>query len=222
MFFETRLEGVSTVLIASPERLAPLKDRSGYAEAQSFSDAEASRALEVITRERPAVVALDRLFAATSRGTALVNRIRADPALAACEIRIVEPESLGPESATLPVTAPVTLPVTLFGATPLDQRGTRRATRTRVPGRIEVLVDGNPATLIDVSPIGAQVVSPTILRPNQRVRITLQDPVRPIRVTAGVAWASLEMPKEGMRYRAGLEFFDADAGAISSWIARLG
>ncbi len=71
-------------------------------------------------------------------------------------------------------------------------------------------IDGNPATLLDLSIVGAMVVSPTILRPNQRVRMSLPDESRPVRFSAGVAWASFEMPKGGPRYRAGIEFFDAD------------
>jgi hypothetical protein len=85
-----------------------------------------------------------------------------------------------------------------------------------------VLVDGNPVALVDVSVIGAQVISPSILRPNQRIRVTLPDPGRPIRVAAGVAWASFEMPKAGPRYRAGIEFFDADVTAVGGWMAKLG
>ena len=34
-------------------------------------------------------------------------------------------------------------------------------------------VDGNPAALVDLSTVGAQVVSPTVLKPNQRVRVVL-------------------------------------------------
>jgi hypothetical protein len=214
---------VSTVLIASPEHLNVLKDRSDLAEAQAFPDAEALRALEVITRQRPSVVALERLFAATSRGTALINRIKADPALSGCEIRIVTHD--GPAAA--PPAAPVNPAPAASGATPapapvpIAQRGTRRALRTPVAGTVEVLVDGNPVALVDVSVIGAQVLSPSILRPNQRIRVTLPDPGRPIRVIAGVARASFEMPKAGPRYRAGIEFFDADATAVGSWVARV-
>ncbi len=226
---------MSTVLIASPEHLNALKDRADLAEAQAFSDAEALRALDVITRQRPSVVALERLFAATSRGTALINRIKADPALAGCEIRIVThdgpsaPSGPAPVATAAPVApaapapaAPPATPVAAPVAAPLDQRGTRRAPRTRVTGPVEVLVDGNPVSLVDVSVIGAQVVSPSILRPNQRIRVTLPDSGRPIRVAAGVAWASFEMPKGGPRYRAGLEFFDADVKAVGGWMAKLG
>src|SRR5204863_7945548 len=80
---------VSTVLIAAPEHLQALKEREDFSGAQTFSDAEALRALEVITRKRPDVVALERVFAATTRGAALINRIKAVPKLSACEIRIV-------------------------------------------------------------------------------------------------------------------------------------
>src|SRR5258705_13307972 len=84
---------VSTVLIAAPEHLQTLKEREDFTGAQTFSDAEALRALEVITRKRPDVVALERLFAATTRGAALINRIKADPKLSSCEIRIVAHDS---------------------------------------------------------------------------------------------------------------------------------
>ena len=36
-------------------------------------------------------------------------------------------------------------------------------------------VDGNPAALIDLSTVGAQVVSATVLKPNQRVRVIMGD-----------------------------------------------
>ena len=209
----------STVLIASPELLPGLKDRGEFGNVTAFSDAEALRALDVITRQRPAIVALDQLFAATSRGTALINRIKADPALTACEIRIVTQDATR-RTAEAPGAPPVAVaeaeaevPSAL-----LDVRGTRRAPRVAITDGVEVLVDGNPASLVDLSAVGAQVVSPTILKPNQRVRVTLPDPGRPIRLSAAVAWATFEMPKAGPRYRAGIEFFDGDPDALGRFI----
>jgi hypothetical protein len=215
---------VETVLIASPDHLAALKERPDLAGAVAFSDADALQALEAITRQRPSVVALERLFAATSRGAAFINRIKADPALGSCEIRIVAHDSsysrVSPrkpgEAAAAP--AAVAEPAPAPGPPPLDQRGTRRAPRFKVVENVEVLVDGNPATLIDVSVVGAQVVSASTLRPNQRLRMSLPDPTRPIRFSAGVAWAAFEMPKGGPRYRAGIEFYDADRDAVGRFI----
>jgi hypothetical protein len=35
---------------------------------------------------------------------------------------------------------------------------------------------------------------------------------------AGVAWAAFEMPKSGPVYRAGIEFYDAEAGNVERFI----
>jgi len=220
-----------TVLIAAPEHLPALKEHGGFADALAFSDNDALKALEAITREKPRVIALEKMFAATSRGAALIKRIKADPSLIGCEIKIVANDGKpltakkakkdAPTAAAAP--APVEqepAPVVTISApaAPLDQRGTRRAPRFVVAKGIEVMIDGNPAALINLSVVGAQVVSPTILKPNQRVRMTLQDRGGPIRVMAGVAWAAFEMPKSGPVYRAGIEFYDAEAGNVERFI----
>jgi len=212
---------VSTVLIAAPEHLQALMEREEFSGAQAFPAQEALRALEVITRKRPKVVALERMFAATTRGAALINRIKADPKLSTCEIRIVAHDSeysRVPPSAAAPAAEGSTVAVAAPApAAPLDQRGTRRAPRVRIVDGVEVVIDGNVATLVDVSVIGAQVVSPTILKPNQRVRVSMGDSNKPLRFSASVAWASFELAATGPRYRAGLEFFDADADAVQQF-----
>ena len=215
----------ATVLIASLEHLPALKEREDLGGAQVFSDADALRALDVITRQRPAVVALERLFAATSRGAALINRIKADPSLSGCEIRIVAHDTAHSRVSRKPDGQPGSAPAAVAGAPPsaigtgLDQRGTRRAPRFRIVDGVEVSIDGNPATLVDLSLVGAHVVSPTILKPNQRLRISLPDTTRAMRFSAAVAWASFEIPKGGApRYRAGIEFFDADPASVSTFL----
>jgi PilZ domain len=213
---------VSTVLIAPSEHLQALMEREEFSGAQTFSAQEALRALEVITRKRPNVVALEQTFAATTRGAALINRIKADPKLSTCEIRVVAYDSeyaRVPASAAAPVAdgSAVAVAAPAPAAAPLDQRGTRRAPRVRIVEGVEVAIDGHVATLVDLSVIGAQVVSPTILKPNQRVRMSMGDVNKPLRFSAGVAWASFELAKTGPRYRAGLEFFDADADAVQQF-----
>lgn len=219
-----------TVLIASPDHLAALKGHSSFAGAQAFVDADALKALEVITKDKPKLIILERTFAATSRGAALIKRIKADPALVRCEIKIVAHDGsqtagkkktdtaahAGASAAEAAVRAAAAPPTP--AKAPLDQRGTRRAPRYQVARGIEVMIDGKPATLINLSVVGAQVVSPTILRPNQRVRMMLPDTERPIRFAAGVAWAAFEMPKAGPHYRAGIEFFDAEAENLDKFI----
>jgi hypothetical protein len=148
--------------------------------AQAFADTDAHSALETITRDRPKVIAIERDFASSRRGVALMNRIKADPSLATSEVRIVY---------------------------------SRRAPRYRVSS-MHAIIDGNPALVIDLSTIGAQVVSSTALRPNQRIRMTLAGE-HGVRFNAAVAWATFELPAEGPRYRAGIQFQDANTAVMT-------
>jgi hypothetical protein len=109
----------------------------------------------------------------------------------------------------------------IASATPLDQRGTRRAPRFAIASSVDVIADGNTVTLIDLSTVGAQVVSATILKPNQKLRMTLVDDQSAVRFNAVVAWAWFEMPpKSGPRYRAGIEFLDANRSDVDAFRMR--
>jgi hypothetical protein len=68
--------------------------------------------------------------------------------------------------------------------------GARRAARHRINEK--VLVDGNPATIVDISLTGAHIVSPTPVKPQQRLRVSLKDGDRPLTGTA--VWVQLELP----------------------------
>lgn len=221
------------VLIAAADLLPAMKSRlAGEAkELLGFSDVEALRALEIITTKRPAIVVLERRFAVTPRGNALVNRIKADPSLVDMQIRVDQHDGSASDA---PVTSAAAAATSVRAAaaaakpTPkpappqeLDYRGTRRAPRHRMAGTCEILVDGNRGTLIDLSVLGAQLVTPTVLKPNQRVRVTLADDSATIRSNATVVWASFEMPKgSSPRYRAGLDFVDPDGAALNAYIHR--
>lgn len=145
-----------TVLVASSEHLAALTQLTrNDGEVRAFADADALRALDVITRERPAVIALDRLFASTTRGAALINRIKADPALTSCEIRIVAHDGSPAPAAASPA-EPAARPVGVAAAAstpPLDHRGTRRAPRFLIVDDLDISIDGNPARLVDLSTV---------------------------------------------------------------------
>ncbi len=206
----------ATVLIAAPEHLATLKKLGGFDDVLTFDDSDALQALDEITRRLPTLVVLEHGFAGSSRGGALMTRLRADPALTGCEIRVLAAD--GRVTAAMAQAAPTGAVPVAAAAAPLDQRGTRRAPRFRMAPGIEVMVDGKPATLVDLSVVGAHVVSPTILKPNQRVRVSLPDVVRPLRFSGGIAWAAFEMPKAGPRYRAGIEFFDADPDGVGRFL----
>lgn len=188
----------TTVLVASSEHLSALQ-QGDLREALAFSGNDTLAALEVIKSQRPHLIALEDTFAATARGRALIGRIEADPSLGGCRVRIVA-WRLDTE--------------TVAGAT--DRR---REPRFKVIDGISVQIDGRRATLVDVSRVGAQVISLDALRPNQRGRFSFKDSSEnTLRVLCGVAWASLEIVGGISRYRAGIEFRDPDATAVEQFV----
>jgi hypothetical protein len=208
-----------TVLIAAPHLLPALTRRASASgdEVIAFADGEALRALEQIIQRRPHRVALERTFAITTRGAALINRIKADPALTQSEIRVVTPDT-EPPAAMDPVPASAT---TAPEPASLDGVGTRRLPRQPLAGAVEITIDGNSALLVDLSPLGAQVVSPTVLRPNQRIRLGITDRVGTVRVSGSIAWATFEIPPgSGPRYRAGVEFLQPDTAQLEAFCRR--
>jgi hypothetical protein len=207
-----------------------LKQRSWVIDTDvlTFAEEEALRALEEIIRRRPQTVALERQFAATPRGAALINRIKADPALSESELRVVSHDSDFMRVVPRPTAAsesaqagPGAAPVAIAAPAGLDQRGTRRAPRYKIADDMSVLLDGNAAKLVDLSSVGAQVVSPTILKPHQRVRMALTDDHGALRFNAAIAWAAFEIPPQrSPRYRAGINFVDADSNAVGAFCMR--
>ncbi|HEY8534894.1 MAG TPA: PilZ domain-containing protein [Vicinamibacterales bacterium] len=213
-------EGLLDPLVA---RLKSLPGEPG--EIIACSDADIPRAIAIILERVPQRVALERLFAATSRGAALLERLKSDPALADVEFRIVSHDSdywrVSPRR-TPPRTDEAARPEPPVERPPLDTHGTRRHPRTVIQEGVDILIDGLPARLVNLSPLGAQVLSSSVLRPNQRVRVSMVDHRDTIRCPALVVWARFELTggSAGPRYRAGLEFSAPDAQAVLEYAER--
>ena len=74
--------------------LPALRERlDSGAEFHTFTDVEALEALDHIIRTKPPVVALELEFSSSTRGTALINRIKDDPSLTGCEVRVIAHDS---------------------------------------------------------------------------------------------------------------------------------
>src|SRR6187200_3128608 len=81
----------AAALVIAAEHLMPaLRERIKVeGEVITFPDTEPIQALQTIMEQRPDLVVLERLFAATPRGAALINRIKSDPQLAHAEVRVM-------------------------------------------------------------------------------------------------------------------------------------
>lgn len=224
------------VVVAASNLMPALRERlADEGELLTFADTEPIQALQAILAMRPDLIVLERLFAATPRGAALINRIRTDPQLANAEVRVMShtgdyvrqvPRSSAIEAAAqagaLAGAGIVTPAVGAAESRQLDWHGTRRAPRIRIRSGVEIQLDGNPASVVDLSTCGAQVVSSTILRPNQKVRVSIPNEDFVMRFRGAVAWAKFELPEASAppRYRAGVEFIDADAVAVERFGSR--
>ena len=224
------------VVIAATNLMPALQERlAGEGDLLAFADTEPIQALQAILEQRPSLIVLERLFAATPRGAALINRIKTDPNLGNAEVRVMSHTGDYSRQVAKPTrtdaSASSSGEFSRGGAVaavepanrPLDWHGTRRAPRYRVRPGVEIQVDGNPANVVDLSSVGVQVLSTTILRPNQKVRVSIPNDDFVMRFRGAIAWAKFELPKpnDPPRYRAGVDFADADAAALDEFCAKI-
>lgn len=202
------------MIVAAYDLLPGLRQRAGNLEGEllEFTDADAMSALQTIKKRRPGVVALERTFAVTPRGTALIKRIKADPNLWQAEIRVMAHN--GDYTRVVPRAAAT-------GAPALDHPCRRRAPRFKTGKQVTAVLNGKSVTIIELSTVGAQVVTAGGLKPDQRIVMALADGASHLELTASVAWTSFEMSASGAPcYRAGLNFEDADPAAVNAFCAR--
>src|SRR5258708_24259059 len=109
----------AALVIAAQNLMPALRDHVKVdGEVLIFADTEPIQALQAIMEQRPGLVVLERLFAATPRGAALINRIKSDPQLSHAEVRVmshtgdytrqvVKPSTVGaPAAGKAPATPP--------------------------------------------------------------------------------------------------------------------
>ena len=211
------------VVIAPAHALRLLRGQPGFGrDILIFLDTEPIRALEAITAYRPDVVVLDRDFLPSSRAAALINLIRTDPLLTHTQIRVLSTVDDYTHLVVRP--AQLGLPVTAVPGEPLppDYDGVRRSHRFRMRTGVEVAVDGDPATLVDLSRDGAQVLVGKSVHPNQRVRMSMADEHGLFGCRAAIVWAAFERSGQPAteQYRAGVAFMDASPERVEAFSSR--
>ena len=199
-----------------------------------FPGGNLASAIESIRAYRPKIVAVDAQFAQTSSGAAFVDRVNV-MALAGSSVRlIVQREGAWTtvsqkeaKASTVVIAAPATpavapLSSVLAAAPPGPSPNTRRVPRFLVRDPIEASVDSGRAGIIDMSVLGAQMVSMPALRPNQKIKIVLPDTDDVLNLMAQVAWSLFEQTPSTLepRYRVGIEFSDAAKQTLEAYRRR--
>jgi hypothetical protein len=205
------------ILIAAPDFVPALRERlSGETEVVTFGDSEPLRALQAILSRQPEVVALERMFAASPRGAALIARVKSDPALDATEIRVLSHDS-SYQRVSPRRHADLAKAYTARPARRLDP-GTRRAPRFQVKDSTRAAVDGDKAQLVDLSTVGAQLIVPGSLGPRRVVTVTLGPERKALNAPGTIVWARMEISRKGPVSRIGVEFTDPDQPALDAFI----
>ena len=217
------------VLIADAVRLRAIREASPFPyRVLYFTDSNLASALGSIRAHEPSRIALDIEFAHSPQGRAFVDKLQS-PSMAGSEVFIVSFAngrwSMDPiEASSASAIRSATFSAAVFAVADLNVNlNTRRVPRFLVMDPLAAVVDGKKTSLIDMSVMGAQVVSAPVLRPNQRLRIALPDEGDTIlQVTAHIAWSVFESSKNMLApyYRAGMEFTDASAQLLEQYCRR--
>lgn len=194
-----------TVFIGSESLLAAWNACGGHtSQVISVPLTDLTLAMELIGEAQPEVVVIEQAVAATGTGSALMDRLHSERYLRGTEVRLLPPD----RAADLMSSGPGDLDpqAWLNGlAQALPPRPERRAARVRASADEQVLVDGQPVALIDLSAAGAQVRSQTVLKPRQRIRVVLPPERGSVKAVAVVAWSTFEIGPTPT-YRAGVAF----------------
>ena len=147
---------------------------------------------------------IEQAVAASGDGSTLMDRLHNERYLRGIEVRLLPPDRAADLIASGPGDAHPQ--VWLSDA----RRAASAATRAAGPARSrsedeQAMIDGQPVTLIDLSPAGAQVRSTTVLKPRQRIRVVLPPERGSVKAVAVVAWSIFEIGPTPT-YRAGVAF----------------
>jgi hypothetical protein len=204
-----------------------------------FNESNLATALDSIRMNHPKIIAVEAAFAQRPHGQVFLSRVeqmairgsaiqlvvRANGGWATTPYNAGEPAPA--QSQTVGATVSTVRPVTGV-ARPVEvpaqtkAANTRRASRFKVVESLNAVVENGRANLVNISIIGAQVVSPSVIRPTQKVKIMLPDAHDMVPLTANVAWSTFERIQLQTEpyYRAGMEFTDAAQEILEDYCRR--
>jgi len=212
-----------TVLVADPQRMAAVRDGLPLpGRVLRFSSSNLASVFESIRANQPGLIVLDSVFLQTPAGHGFVERIHqlAIPRLvlqaAVFDRGHWTMASLDAE----PKVAPAAPTERIIAATAGLE--TRRAPRFLAQDIAQAIADGSQIQVVDLSVLGAQVISQPLMRPNQKVRVGLPDGTGAIQLTGSVAWSVFEKPAKAPQphFRVGMEFSDATKEALEDYCKR--
>jgi len=223
-----------SIVIADPGSMGAIRDTASLpGRMMPFPAASLGSAMESVRAYRPKVVAVDAALAQTPSGIAFLDRVE-QLNIAKSILLLVEhdgrwmttPRNAGaqpPASGARGANGQPAKPAAVVAPAPrAEVVSTRRVPRFLVRDSLDVVVESGCAHLVDLSVLGAQLVSLPVLRPGQKLKVALPDTDDMLNVVAQVAWSLFEKPQiqAEPHYRVGLEFTDAAQVALEQYRRR--
>ena len=214
---------LTTVVVADPQRMTAIRDGMPTpGRVLRYSTSNLASVFESIRANQPGLVIFDAVFLQTPAGHAFVERVNmlAIPKLvlqaAVFDRGRWTMASLDAEPPAAPVVPSVRVTAVTAGLE------TRRVPRFLVQNIAQAIADGSTIEVVDLSVLGAQVISQPIMRPSQKIRVGLPDETTTLQLTASVAWSVFEKPAKAPvpHFRVGVEFNDALREAIEDYCNR--
>lgn len=212
-----------SILVADAARLASIRESVPLpGRPMHFTSGNIGSAMSSIRAYRPKVIAVDARFAETPSGAAFLDQVDG-LGIPGCKIVMVVGDdgqwstmprgsaggaTNGPQNAAVARALAAVSTTAVPVAPRVEVSSTRRAPRFLLRNPLNVAVEGGEASLVDLSVLGAQIVSCPILRPRQKLQLALPDANDTLEVAAQVAWSMFERPRLQVEphYRVGLEF----------------
>jgi PilZ domain-containing protein len=235
-----------TVVVADPARIDAVRATVSLpGRVMSFPTNGIGSAVASIRAYRPKTVAVDAIFADSPYGATFLDQVEALRIAGCTIVLLVEAGSrwtaiprnaariLGRSQSDAAAAADPALitplrqaltavPSQLPVAVRADVSSTRRVPRFAVRDPLKVVVESGQARLVDISVLGAQIVSMPILRPRQKIKVALPDSDAMLNVVAQVAWSSFERLRLESEpyYRVGLEFAGSSQDKLEDYRRR--
>jgi len=212
-----------TVVVADAARMTAIRDGLPTpGRVLRYTTSNLASVFESIRANQPGLIIVDSMFLQTPPGHIFVERIR-QLSLTKVVLQAAVFErgrwTMGPiDVQPAPAVQPDSPRIVAVTAG-LD---TRRVPRFLAQHVLKALAEGSTIEVVDLSVLGAQVLSQPLMRPNQKLKVGLPDEGGTVNITASVAWSVFEKPAAAPEpyFRVGVEFNDAMREALDDYLKR--
>src|SRR4051812_36780733 len=213
-----------TVVVADPQRMTALRDGLPTpGRVLRYPTSNLSSVFESIRANQPGLIILDALFLQTPAGHGFVERIHqlALPkvVLQAAMFERGHWTMTSIDKQPPPPAVPQNQRVVAVRDAGLE---TRRVPRYLFRDLAEALAEGSSIKIVNLSVLGAQIISHPLMRPSQKLKLALPDDTTALQLTASVAWSVFEKPSDAPapHFRVGMEFNDAVRESLEDYCKR--